>query len=164
MKKIISLLILLSLASGTGHCVWDSKYDAYIRDLSEKYEIPVELILAVIKAESGFKFCISPKGAVGYMQLMPETARELNVKDIYNPSDNIAGGVKYLDIMLDKYRNIPLALAAYNAGPGAVDRYGSIPPYPETVKYVFKVLEYCDNYKKNMNNKDTIVFKITSGE
>ena len=118
------------------------RYDTLITQFARQRSLRPELVRAVIHVESGFDArARSPKGAMGLMQLMPQTARELGVRDPYDPEDNIRGGTKYLRQLLDKYDGREeLALAAYNAGPGAVDRYDeAIPPYRETRDYVRKV-------------------------
>jgi len=114
-----------------------------IRDAAERYGLPMKLVSAVIRAESGFNpRAVSRKGAQGLMQLMPTTAATLGVRNSFDPRQNIEGGVRHLRYLLDRYPgNVPFALAAYNAGEGAVDSYRGIPPYPETQQYVQKVLE-----------------------
>jgi soluble lytic murein transglycosylase-like protein len=117
-------------------------YEALIEEHAGKHRVSADLVRAVIQAESGFNpMARSHKGAMGLMQLMPATARELGVTNPYDAAENIAGGVTYLRGLLDRYDgNVELALAAYNAGPGAVARYGeAIPPYRETRDYVAKI-------------------------
>ncbi len=118
-----------------------TKFGDIISKASEKYKVSENLIHAVIKAESAYNpNAVSAKGAGGLMQLMPATARQYGVSDIFSPSENIDGGTKYLKFLLKKYNgNINMALAAYNAGEGSVDKYGDIPPFPETRAYVDKI-------------------------
>jgi soluble lytic murein transglycosylase-like protein len=118
------------------------RYEPYVLEYSNRHSLRPELVRAVIQVESGYNpRALSPKGAMGLMQLMPETARMLGVQRPYDPEQNIRGGTRYLRLLLDKYDgNEELALAAYNAGSGAVDKYGKrIPPYRETRDYVRKV-------------------------
>jgi soluble lytic murein transglycosylase-like protein len=117
------------------------RFDDFVLAHAQRHALRPELVRAVIQVESGYNpGATSPKGAMGLMQLMPATARALGVRNPYDPEDNIRGGTAYLRQLLDKYEgNEQLALAAYNAGSGAVDRYGTVPPYRETRDYVRRV-------------------------
>ena len=141
----------------------DSKapFDQMIRDAAAQFGIDPSLIMAVIRQESGGNpNATSPVGAMGLMQLMPDTAKGLGVSDAYNPRENIFGGVRYLKGLLDQFGgNISLALAGYNAGPNAVKRHGwRIPPYAETQNYVRNILELYRSYrnKENVNPSPTV--------
>jgi soluble lytic murein transglycosylase-like protein len=118
-----------------------SSYDALIAQHASNHGIRAELVQAVIQAESAFNpMARSIKGAMGLMQLMPATALRYGVINAYDPAENIRAGVSYLKSLLQRYsQNEELALAAYNAGPGAVEKYGAVPPYRETRDYVSKI-------------------------
>jgi soluble lytic murein transglycosylase-like protein len=127
-----------------------NRYDRLISEFSKKYQVDFALIKAMIHAESGFNpYAVSRKGAKGLMQLMPHTAQRVNVFDIYNPRENIEGGVRYFKYLLGRFDDdLRLSLAAYNAGENLVYELRSIPPYRETVDYVRKVLNYYQSYKR----------------
>jgi len=126
-----------------------SRYDDIIVQAATLYQIPAELIRAVMQVESNFDpRAVSPVGAQGLMQLMPFTADRMMVTDIMDPRQNIFGGTRYLRILANLFNgDIHLTVAAYNAGEGAVMRYGGIPPYQETRHYVVKVLENYQRYR-----------------
>ena len=130
-----------SRVTGPAKLDMEEIYEAVINS-SKEFDVDPQLIVAIIHHESGFdQFAESPTGAIGFMQLMPGTAKSMGVKDIYGISDNIRGGVKYFKQCLNKTKNdIPLALASYNAGLGSVLKYKGIPPFKETRNYVDKVL------------------------
>lgn len=115
---------------------------AQIAELALKYRLESQLVAAIALVESGFDpEAVSPKGARGLMQLMPATAAEYGVEDSFNPLENLEAGITHLRHLLDRYQgDLELALAAYNAGEGAVARYGGVPPFPETIRYVSRVL------------------------
>jgi len=122
-------------------------YDGLILLNARANDVPPALVKAVIAAESMFDSeAVSHAGAQGLMQLMPETARALGVNDPFRPDENVRGGTEYLRAMLDRYGDFSRALAAYNAGPTAVDRHHGVPPYRETRDYVRRVLTYYRHY------------------
>ena len=125
------------------------QFDKIIRNIADRYDVDVALVKAVIHTESYFNpDATSHKGATGLMQLMPKTAARYGVRDLYNPRQNIEGGVRYLRDLLVKYKQkLPFVLAAYNAGEEAVEKYDGIPPYRETRNYVSKVLKYRGYYR-----------------
>lgn len=149
-------------------------YSSIVYDKATKYNIDPSLIKAIIKAESNWNpAAISKKGAIGLMQLMPFTAREMNVRNPFNPEDNIEGGVKYFKLLLKQFNNdLTLALAAYNAGPRTVERFGFVPPITETRQYVSKVLHLYNgkktlpvsggniSIKEKMPKKTTTIYKV----
>ncbi len=125
--------------------------DTYITQASHYHDVSFPLIKAMIKVESDFNpTAISEKGAMGLMQIMPFNFEHLSLNDPFDPYENIMAGVRYFKNMLNKFNgDLSLSLAAYNAGPNAVDKFGCIPPYPETINYVEKVLKYYAFYKKD---------------
>ena len=127
------------------------EYWEIISQASKRFGVDFSLIKAVIKAESGFDHkAVSSKGAQGLMQLMPETAGTMAVKNPFNPEENIFGGTRYLSLLLKRFNNNKkLALAAYNAGPKNVESYKGMPPFPETKTFVKRVLSYYRSYNSN---------------
>lgn len=133
--------LLALLMAWPGAAFANSDYTRLIQKAARAARVNPALVSAVVQVESDFNpKVISKKGAMGLMQLMPETARELGVKNPMNPWENLRGGARYLRKMLDRFGDTHLALAAYNAGPGAVERYRGVPPFPETRNYVRKVM------------------------
>jgi len=129
-----------------------NNYDLLISEFSQKYQVDSALIKAMIRAESGFNpLAVSRKGAKGLMQLMPQTASRMNVSNVFNPKENIEGGVRYFKYLLSLFNNdLRLSLAAYNAGENLVAERRTIPPYRETVDYVRRVLNFYQSYKPNL--------------
>ncbi len=136
LEKYIEKTLEKNTSSGNG------SFSEIIEAMASKYKIDPDLVEAVVNVESGGDpNAISPAGAQGLMQLMPETASSLGVRDAFDPLQNIEGGVRYLSQLIDYFGgDITKALAGYNAGPGAVDEYNGVPPYKETRSYVQSVL------------------------
>lgn len=127
-----------------------TRFKSYISAASIEFGIDPALVEAVIQVESGFNpDAVSKKGATGLMQLMLATADQYKVKDRYNPKQNINGGIEHLRKLMDRFNGqIPLVVAAYNAGASVVEKYDGIPPYPETRQYVVKVMNYHNQYRQ----------------
>ncbi|MDR1686144.1 MAG: lytic transglycosylase domain-containing protein [Desulfovibrio sp.] len=125
-----------------------------VRFAGGKYGVSEALLTAILQVESNFNpRAVSPKGALGAMQIMPETGRELGLVDFFDPEANIDAGARYLASLLQTFARTDLALAAYNAGPAAVLKYGGIPPYPETRDYVARVLDLYGKYQAGGQGK-----------
>ena len=154
---LLCVFLLSSLTSGVradgsrAMPSYTNAYDPIISSTARDFGVEPALVKAVIAAESSFwPEAVSPAGALGLMQLMPETAAELGVADPFDPTQNIEGGTRYLSEMLDRSGDIRRALAAYNAGPHAVDRYDGVPPYRETRLYISRVLRIYRSYRDDL--------------
>ncbi len=143
-------------------------YSNYVKKAASKYRLEPQLIHAVIKTESNGNYrAVSRKGAMGLMQLMPSTANAMNVRNPFNPEENIEGGTKYLRYLIEKFNgNVELALAAYNAGPKTVEKYGKTPPLSETKRYIDKVFSLYNGKRfysiseLKMKDKSSPIYKI----
>jgi len=160
-KVIIAIFLFILFYSGIeakAQIKRDGGYDEIIQTIADKHGVEAPLIHSIIKAESNYNTnALSTKGAIGLMQLMPETARKYGVTNPYNPEDNIEGGVKYLKDLIKVYSGrTELVLAAYNAGQEAIEKYGGIPPYPETRNYIEKVKNY--GYRKSFIRHRTKIY------
>jgi soluble lytic murein transglycosylase-like protein len=139
------------------------RYDDLISDAAERFGVDFRLIKAVIHAESAFNHrAVSRVGAQGLMQLMPGTASDLRVSDPFDPRQNVYGGTRYLKLMLQRYSNdVSLCLAAYNAGPSTVERYGGVPPYRETVSFIRKVKALMRRYEREPEvMRNDVVYRV----
>lgn len=135
----------------------DASVNEIIEHTAERYAVDPLLVHSVIQVESAYnKYAVSPKGAMGMMQLMPATARSLGVKNPFDPRENIEAGVRYLKQLQDTFGDLRYALAAYNAGPGAVSKYKTIPPYAETQNYVFQVGKRLGNARRAQREQVTV--------
>jgi len=146
-------LLLCLLAATSAQALPEPLLADRISSAAARYSLDARFVTAIIHQESrGNRLAKSPKGALGLMQVMPRTADEIGIRDRRNPLDNLMGACKYLRLLINKYRgNLPLVLAAYNAGPRAVDKYGGIPPFAETQDYVRKVLSRYQQLKLSAN-------------
>lgn len=160
---LLGFFLLFSLSDGKAEdkstSLLESRYHGIVNTVAKRYYLPPELIHSIIRAESNYDpFAISPKGAMGLMQLMPETAKIYKVKNVFDPQDNIEGGVKYLNDLIKLFNSdTDLVLAAYNAGQEAVKKYGGIPPYPETKSYIKNVMRI---YSRSTIKTKTIIYKF----
>ncbi len=160
MLKVVPLMIgILATSDSFADKRYNSPFDGIIESVALKYGLPKALIHSIILAESNYDpNAISSKGAVGLMQLMPETAKQYGVKDRFNPAANIEGGVKYLKDLIKLYESkMDVVLAAYNAGQETVKKYGGIPPYRETMIYIDKVKS---SFEKKARYKDRRIYKF----
>ena len=149
--QTLSVPVVDSSAMGASHTAAGTELERAVTRAARQHRLHPALLFAVMKAESSFNpIVVSKAGAVGLMQLVPETAMRHGVQHLYDTNENVSGGARHLRYLLDRFHgNTRLALAAYNAGEGKVDRYKQIPPYKETRHYVQKVLSYYRDYRKD---------------
>ena len=165
------LASLLGMAWSVGFCLAEAeaapgvstKYDTLVRTTAARHGVDTALVHSIIAAESNYnRWAVSGKGAQGLMQLMPETAKDYGVKNVFDAADNIEGGVKFLKALQAKYPNQPdLVLAAYNAGPAAVAKHGGVPPFPETQTYIARVKR---NLRLAPKTKNTRIYEFRDKE
>jgi soluble lytic murein transglycosylase-like protein len=167
-KKVLGVVVLLALAAHLAAASASDLrrlYGPIVKRVAEKHRIDQELVHVVIRAESNYDaFAISSAGAMGLMQLMPATAKQYGVNNVFDPAQNIEGGVRYLKDLVRLYNGqTKLVLAAYNAGQEAVRKYKGIPPYPETKSYIAGIMR---NYKKPtvMTHSPTYMVKDANGK
>lgn len=153
-RPMISPELADALKSGRVYTA-PEEWKRIIRKAARAYALPEALIAAVIRTESAFQaHAVSPKGARGAMQIMPETQKELGLENPYDPEANVMAGSAYLRRQLDRFGSLELALAAYNAGPANVEKYGGVPPFPETREYLRQVAAHQeDSADRNAENK-----------
>ncbi|MBF0164059.1 MAG: lytic transglycosylase domain-containing protein [Magnetococcales bacterium] len=150
-RRTLIFWLTVAISIGPTSAWADSPLDRLITKIAIQENLDPDLLRAVVATESDFNNeSVSPDGAIGLMQLMPETAKLVGVKNIHNPEQNLRGGARYLGQMLRQFPKIPHALAAYNAGPKMVERYQGVPPLSETQRYVGKVLDY---YQRTTGSK-----------
>lgn len=151
--KLGASSVATSSKSKLAHTIKRKRFEVYVQEAAQTYQVEAALLHAIITAESNYNAgALSRKGAIGLMQLMPGTAKQYGVSDPYDPNQNIQGGAQYLKYLLVLFNNdLQLVLAAYNAGENAVRRYGNrLPPYQETIRYVPKVLSYYQKYREKI--------------
>jgi len=138
-------------------------YGAIIFREARRYDLPPELVAAMVHTESDFRSrLVSRRSAQGLMQIVPGTARTLGILDPFDPEQNIAAGTKYFRYLLDRFESETMALAAYNAGEGNVQRFGGIPPFPETENYIVKVNRRTDRYRQRVHNMYLATVRVQS--
>ncbi len=153
--------IIFLMSSAYSHFQPKAEYDEVIRNIAQKYRVEHTLIHSIIRAESNYdRFAVSSKGALGLMQLMPSTAIQYGVKNVFDPRENIEGGVRYLKDLIKLYNGkTDLVLAAYNAGQEAVRKFNGIPPYRETRDYISKIMKRFGYDKEYIKGK-TVIYKF----